>query len=58
MIVGYRTNPHVDMIERGEFGRMVAQKGKDIVSVELGEAVYKTKTIDDELYDTAEVFFG
>lgn len=48
----------VDMIERGEFGRMVAQKGKDIISVELSEAVYKTKTIDDELYDTAEVFFG
>ncbi len=48
----------VDMIERGEFGRMVAQSGKGITSVELEEAVYQTKTIDDELYETAEVFFG
>jgi 6-phosphofructokinase 1 len=48
----------VDMIERGEFGKMAALKGKDIVSVELGEAVYKTKTIDDEIYQTAAVFFG
>lgn len=48
----------VDMIEREEFGRMVAQTGKAITSVELEEAVYKTKTIDDELYETAAVFFG
>jgi phosphofructokinase-like protein len=48
----------VGMIERGEFGRMVAQSGKNIISVKLGKEVLKTKTIDDELYETAEVFFA
>jgi 6-phosphofructokinase 1 len=48
----------VDMIARGEFGRMVAQSGKGITSVKLEQAVYETKVIDDELYETAEVFFG
>jgi len=48
----------VDLIERGEFGKMVALRGKDIVGVELGKAVLETRTIDDELVRTAEVFFG
>jgi len=48
----------VDMIERKEFGKMAALRGKDIISIEMGEAVYKTKTVDEELYKTAEIFFG
>jgi len=48
----------VDLIERGEFGKMVALRGKDIVGVELGKAVLETRTIDDELVRMAEVFFG
>jgi 6-phosphofructokinase 1 len=48
----------IDMIEAGDFGKMVALRGLNVVGVELGKAVYKTRTIDDELYETAEVFFG
>jgi len=40
------------------FGTMVALRGTDIVLVPLAEAVAEPKLLDDELYDTAEVFFG
>jgi 6-phosphofructokinase 1 len=37
---------------------MVALKGTEIVRVALTEAVATPKTLDPELYETAEVFFG
>jgi hypothetical protein len=37
---------------------MVALQGNKIVSIELEEAVSKSKTVDMELYDIAKVFFG
>jgi hypothetical protein len=37
---------------------MVALHGTKIEAVALKEVVGKTKTIDQELIDTAEVFFG
>jgi hypothetical protein len=37
---------------------MVALKGSSIVDVSLEEATDKTRTVDDELYGIAEVFFG
>jgi len=37
---------------------MVALRGNKIVSVNLEEAVARLKTIDLELYDIAEIFFG
>jgi 6-phosphofructokinase 1 len=37
---------------------MVSLRGTDIVLVELAEAVAEPKLLDDDLYDTAEVFFG
>ena len=37
---------------------MVALRGTDIVRVPLAEALAEPKLLDDDLYDTAEVFFG
>jgi 6-phosphofructokinase 1 len=48
----------VDLIHKGEFGKMVALKGLEIVPVPFGEALAKTKTVPDDLYAAAEVFFG
>ena len=48
----------VELIKNNEFGKMVALRGNKIVSVNLEEAVARLKTIDLELYDIAEIFFG
>ena len=48
----------VDLIEEGDFGKMVALRGNEIVAVSLDEATSKTRTVDDEFYKLAEVFFG
>ena len=48
----------IELIKNNEFGKMVALRGNKIISVNLEEAVAKLKTIDLELYDIAEIFFG
>ena len=48
----------IDAIEAGDFGKMVALQGTNIVRVPLKEGVSELKTIDDALFQTAEVFFG
>jgi 6-phosphofructokinase 1 len=48
----------VDLVARGEFGKMVALQGTRIVAVPLGDAVAKLKTLDMDLYDIAKTFFG
>lgn len=48
----------VEMILRGEYGRMVALKGTTISSVPLEEIADKYRPIDDEIYQTAKTFFG
>ncbi|HEX7400928.1 MAG TPA: ATP-dependent 6-phosphofructokinase, partial [candidate division Zixibacteria bacterium] len=48
----------VDLVHQGEFGKMVSLKGNQIASVDLKEVMSKTKHIDDDLYDMAELFFG
>jgi phosphofructokinase-like protein len=47
-----------DMVARGEFGRMAALRGNDIVSVELGEATRELKRVPDDFFEVAQVFFG
>ncbi|MCB2155673.1 ATP-dependent 6-phosphofructokinase [bacterium] len=44
-----------NMIARGEFGRMAALSGQDIVSVELGDAISKLKLVskDDPMIEAA-----
>ena len=48
----------VEAADRGEWGTMVSLRGTDIVQVPLAEALAELKLLDDDLYDTAEVFFG
>lgn len=44
----------VEAVHRGEFGRMTALRGTDIVMVSLAEAVETLKTVPDDRYDEAE----
>ncbi|MCK4857160.1 MAG: 6-phosphofructokinase [candidate division Zixibacteria bacterium] len=48
----------VDLIHEGQFGRMVALRGNEVISVPLAEAVYQTKKVDNELINMAEDLFG
>ncbi|MFD3869664.1 6-phosphofructokinase [Streptomyces sp. NPDC058623] len=48
----------VDAVRDGDFGKMVALKGTDIVRVPIIEATSKLKTVDPALYEEVGVFFG
>ncbi len=48
----------IDLVAKGEFGKMVSLQGNKIVSVPLEEAVAETKAVDLEMYEIARVFFG
>ncbi|GMT98403.1 6-phosphofructokinase [Corallococcus caeni] len=47
-----------DMVARGEFGRMAALRGNDIVSENLAEATRELKRVPKEFFEVAQVFFG
>jgi 6-phosphofructokinase 1 len=47
-----------DLVEAGEFGKMAALRGDDIVAVSLDEATAELKTVPVEWYDVAKTFFG
>jgi len=47
-----------ELINRGEFGKMVALQGNKIVGIPLEEALAQTKTVSEDFYKVAEVFFG
>ena len=48
----------IDAVHEGDFGKMVALRGTDIVRVPLAEATAELKTVPLERYTEAEVFFG
>ena len=48
----------IELIKRGEFGKMVALQGNKIIGIPLEEALAKIKTVSDDYYKVAEVFFG
>ena len=48
----------VDAASDGDFGKMVALRGTEIVLVSLDEAVDEPKLLDPAFFATAEVFFG
>jgi ATP-dependent phosphofructokinase / diphosphate-dependent phosphofructokinase len=48
----------VELIMNKKFGQMVALAGNKIIDVPLSEAVKALKTVDDDLYNIAKVFFG
>lgn len=47
-----------DLVDKGMWGKMAALRGKDIVAVDLADATGTLKTVDDELLNVAETFFG
>jgi len=48
----------IDAASEGRWGTMVALRGTNVVEVPIGEAVSALKTVPEELYEVAEVFFG
>jgi 6-phosphofructokinase 1 len=48
----------IDLVKTGQFGKMVALSGNQIIAVPILEAVNKLKTVSEDLYRVAEVFFG
>jgi 6-phosphofructokinase 1 len=48
----------IDLVHNNDFGKMVALRGNKIVAVPISDAVQKLKTISEDLYKDAEVFFG
>ena len=48
----------IDAVKDGDFGKMVALRGTDIVMVPLAEATKELKVVDPALDAEAEVFFG
>src|SRR5437764_762326 len=47
-----------DLVEAGDFGKMAALRGDDVVAVSLEEATRELKTVTDDWYDVARAFFG
>jgi 6-phosphofructokinase 1 len=48
----------IDAVDDGDWGKMVAMQGTEIVRVPLAEATRELKTVPLERYTEAEVFFG
>jgi phosphofructokinase-like protein len=48
----------IDAAMDGDFGKMVALRGQDIVRVPLADALAESKLVNPELYGVAETFFG
>lgn len=48
----------VELLIKKKFGQMVALAGNKIIDVPLTEAVKALKTVDEDLYNIAKVFFG
>jgi phosphofructokinase-like protein len=47
-----------EMVAAGEWGHMAALSGNKMISLPVKEAVGELKQLDEEIYHTAEVFFG
>jgi ATP-dependent phosphofructokinase / diphosphate-dependent phosphofructokinase len=47
-----------EAVKSGEWGKMVALRGNDILTVDLSEATEETKTVPDDLYQDLRTFFG
>jgi len=48
----------MQLVMEKKFGKMVSLRGNKIVAVELKEAVAELKTVDKEIFEIAETFFG
>ena len=47
-----------DMVARGEWGKMAALRGNEIISVPLADATRELKSVDKKFLEVARVFFG
>lgn len=47
----------VDLVHKGEFGRMVALSGAEIIDVPIEKGIERTKQVGDDLLETAKLFF-
>ncbi len=47
----------IDCVKDGNFGKMPALRGQEVVPVDLEEAVAENKTVPLDLFEQAEVFF-
>jgi phosphofructokinase-like protein len=47
----------IDMVHRGEFGRMAALRSNKIVSIPLVEAISRNRTVDDEMIQIVDGLF-
>lgn len=47
-----------ELVKKGKFGHMVSLSGRNIVPVPLEEAVGQLKTVPNDYYQLAEIFFG
>jgi ATP-dependent phosphofructokinase / diphosphate-dependent phosphofructokinase len=47
-----------DLVLKGDFGKMTALRGTDVIPVPLAEGVAKLRTVTPEYYALAEAFFG
>jgi 6-phosphofructokinase 1 len=48
----------IDAASEGDYGKMVALRGTDVIRVPLSEALAEPKLLDPKMWETAEVFFG
>ncbi|MEJ7707951.1 MAG: 6-phosphofructokinase [Nocardioidaceae bacterium] len=48
----------IEAVHDGDFGKMVALRGTDIVRVDLIEGTGELKTVSPALYSEAEILFG
>ena len=48
----------IDAVHEGDFGKMMALRGTDIIRVPLAEGTGELKTVPLSRYEEAEVFFG
>ncbi len=48
----------MDLVHKGEYGKMAALKGNDIVAVDIADAVSELKRVDMRIYEIASIFFG
>jgi 6-phosphofructokinase 1 len=47
-----------ELVYAGRWGEMAAQRGPDVISVPLSDAVSSLKTVPPELFEQASAFFG
>ncbi|MBN1281003.1 MAG: 6-phosphofructokinase [Candidatus Thermoplasmatota archaeon] len=48
----------VELVKSGQFGKMVALRGYEIVPVDLNESVTKLRIVDMKIYNIARTFFA